>query len=159
MRRETGMRWDIHPVRGNGQQWLRILMEILKIHFKCFLHGKIRSRTFHTSLLAWFFHFLPVILTWCFFFFLSLFCQVVFFLTKVKEKEPPTSCGYSLKFLCRQNLTGCGFIRSPRSSQTHNTYTWTLHIYPLNFKNPVSCKWKPWFPRLLFLLWALQKWS
>lgn len=106
-RRETRMRWDIHPVIGNRQQWLRILMKILKINFKCFLHGK--SKVGHFIHHYWPDSFIPCLSFWLCAFFSFPSCQVVFFLTEEKKKKL-TECGSSQKFLCRRSLTGCGFV-------------------------------------------------
>lgn len=65
--------------------------------------------------------FIPRLSLWLcafFFFFFSLLSSC--FLLDWSGGKKLTGYGFSLKVLCRRNLTGCGFVSSPGFSQTHN---------------------------------------
>ena len=52
----------------------------------------------------------------------SPFCQIVSFLTKIEGKKL-TGSGFQPEIFLWKNLTGCGFIRNPRTRQI------LIHVY------------------------------
>lgn len=110
----NGVKWNIHLVTGNRQQWLRILKEILKINFKCFLHGK--SKVEHFIHHYWPDSFISCLSFWLYVFF-PFFVRLCSSWQKWKKKVSRKD--FSPQFLCRRIFTKCvWFSGSGRCSLT-----------------------------------------